>query len=156
MAEYWYHGEAHYKIDANLRKTCRPLTIQHFVDLGVGVGEQRPFDLFHAGLRPRFAIGTAPFYGNRNGGIDVEGRGKLPVAGEIEDRPVAVDGRVEVQPVLPIGATADHRYVDGAHLGQALLAFRRYLEAPASFEPSFESVGASDGDSDSRRVMADA
>jgi pyruvate dehydrogenase E2 component (dihydrolipoamide acetyltransferase) len=65
------------------------------------------------------------------------------LAGEIEDRPVAVSGRVEVQPVLPIGATADHRYVDGAHLGKALSAFKRYLEAPSEFEPSFESALAS-------------
>jgi pyruvate/2-oxoglutarate dehydrogenase complex dihydrolipoamide acyltransferase (E2) component len=71
----------------------------------------------------------------------------MVLAGEIEDKPVAVDGRVEVQPVLPIGATADHRYVDGAHLGEALVAFRRYLEAPANFEPSFDYSSASDGDS---------
>jgi pyruvate dehydrogenase E2 component (dihydrolipoamide acetyltransferase) len=61
----------------------------------------------------------------------------LVLAGEITDKPVAVAGRVEVEPVLPIGATADHRYVDGAHLGEALAAFRRYLESPAEFEPPF-------------------
>jgi pyruvate/2-oxoglutarate dehydrogenase complex dihydrolipoamide acyltransferase (E2) component len=80
----------------------------------------------------------------------------MVLAGEIEERPVAVDGRVEVQPVLPIGATADHRYVDGAHLGQALSAFRRYLEAPAHFEPSFESSSAIGADAGAPLATADA
>lgn len=59
----------------------------------------------------------------------------LVLVGEIQDRPVAVAGRVEVRPVVPISATIDHRYVDGAQLGRALRAFRGYLEAPAAFEP---------------------
>jgi pyruvate dehydrogenase E2 component (dihydrolipoamide acetyltransferase) len=59
----------------------------------------------------------------------------LILAGEISEQPVVVDGRVEAQPALPITATVDHRYVDGADLGQALAAFRAYLEAPAAFEP---------------------
>jgi pyruvate/2-oxoglutarate dehydrogenase complex dihydrolipoamide acyltransferase (E2) component len=62
------------------------------------------------------------------------------LAGEIEPRPVAVEGRVEVQPVLPLGVTADHRYVDGAHLGEALKAFRGYLEAPGDFEPEMPAA----------------
>ena len=60
----------------------------------------------------------------------------LVLAGEIGDRPVAVDGRVEVRPIIPISATIDHRYVDGAHLGRALKAFRTYLADPAAFEPA--------------------
>lgn len=62
----------------------------------------------------------------------------LVLASEIVDRPVAVAGRVEVRPVLPLTVTIDHRYVDGAHLGRALAAFRAYLAAPASFEPVYE------------------
>jgi len=58
----------------------------------------------------------------------------IVVAGEIRDQPVAIDGRVEVRPVLPITASVDHRYVDGPQLGQALTAFRAYLEAPLAFE----------------------
>ena len=60
----------------------------------------------------------------------------LVLAGEITDRPVVVDGRVEVRPIIPISATIDHRYVDGAHLGRALKAFRTYLADPAAFEPA--------------------
>lgn len=60
----------------------------------------------------------------------------LILAGEISEQPVVVDGRVEPQPILPITATVDHRYVDGSDLGQALAAFRAYLQAPAAFEPT--------------------
>jgi hypothetical protein len=70
----------------------------------------------------------------------------LVLAGEIADKPVAISGRVEVRPILPVTATIDHRYVDGAHLGRALHAFRAYLASPASFEPTFASEATqSDG-----------
>lgn len=61
------------------------------------------------------------------------------VAGEIADKPVAIDKRVEVRPMLPISATIDHRYVDGWHIGRLLRPFRAYLESPADFEPAFAS-----------------
>jgi pyruvate dehydrogenase E2 component (dihydrolipoamide acetyltransferase) len=58
----------------------------------------------------------------------------IVLLGEIVDKPVAVAGRVEVRPVLPITATIDHRYADGADLGRGLKAFREYLENPSAFE----------------------
>jgi pyruvate dehydrogenase E2 component (dihydrolipoamide acetyltransferase) len=60
----------------------------------------------------------------------------LVLVGEMSDKPVAIDGRVEVRPMLPITATIDHRYVDGAQIAKAMRAFRKYLEAPAAFEPA--------------------
>jgi pyruvate/2-oxoglutarate dehydrogenase complex dihydrolipoamide acyltransferase (E2) component len=62
----------------------------------------------------------------------------LVLAGEIMDKPMAVDKRVEVRPILPISVTIDHRYVDGWHIGQALAPFRAYLADPAAFEPSHD------------------
>jgi pyruvate/2-oxoglutarate dehydrogenase complex dihydrolipoamide acyltransferase (E2) component len=60
----------------------------------------------------------------------------LVLVGEITDRPVAIDGRVEVRPVLPLTATIDHRYADGWHISQLLRPFRAYLADPAAHEPS--------------------
>ena len=60
----------------------------------------------------------------------------LILVGEITDKPVAVDGRVEIRPMLPITATIDHRYADGWHIGQLLKPFRAYLADPAAFEPA--------------------
>lgn len=64
---------------------------------------------------------------------------KVPIlllVGEITDKPVAIDGRVEVRPMLPICATIDHRYADGWHIGQLLARFREYLADPRAFEPA--------------------
>ncbi len=58
----------------------------------------------------------------------------LLLVGAIEDKPVAVDGHVEVRPVLPITATIDHRYADGWHISQLMRVFREYLDAPDLFE----------------------
>lgn len=58
----------------------------------------------------------------------------LVLVGAVTDKPVVVDGRVEVRPILPITATIDHRFVDGWHVGRAMQTFRAYLESPATFE----------------------
>lgn len=59
----------------------------------------------------------------------------LVLVGAIVDKPVAVDGRVEVRPVLPITATIDHRFVDGWHIARAMRVFNAYLQSPSTFEP---------------------
>jgi pyruvate dehydrogenase E2 component (dihydrolipoamide acetyltransferase) len=60
----------------------------------------------------------------------------LVLVGEISDKPLAIDGKVEIRPVLPVTFTVDHRYVDGVHLGKALSAFREYSSDPFAFEPA--------------------
>jgi pyruvate dehydrogenase E2 component (dihydrolipoamide acetyltransferase) len=59
----------------------------------------------------------------------------LVLVGAVTEKPVAIDGKVEVRPILPITATIDHRFVDGWHIARAMKAFRGYLESPATFEP---------------------
>lgn len=59
----------------------------------------------------------------------------LVLVGTITDKPVVVDGKVEVRSTLPLTATIDHRYVDGWHIGRMMKTFRAYLESPATFEP---------------------
>lgn len=60
----------------------------------------------------------------------------IVLAGEIADKPVAINGRVEVRPVLPLTATIDHRYADGWHISQFIKPVRAYLADPAAFEPA--------------------
>lgn len=59
----------------------------------------------------------------------------LVLAGEIADKPVAIEGRVEVRPVLPLSATIDHRYADGWHIARMIQPVRAYLSAPEQYEP---------------------
>lgn len=60
----------------------------------------------------------------------------LVFAGQVQDKPVAVDGRVEVRPVLPLTASIDHRYVDGWHISRFHRALTDYLAHPEAHEPA--------------------
>ena len=55
----------------------------------------------------------------------------LIAVGEIKDKAVVIDGRIEVRPMVTIGVTMDHRQVDGKGASYMLKAFRRYLENPS-------------------------
>ena len=56
-------------------------------------------------------------------------------------KPVAVDGRVEVHPMLPLTATIDHRYADGWHISELFGPFRDYLADPAAHETEPPPIG---------------
>ena len=49
----------------------------------------------------------------------------------IQQRPVAVDGEVEVRPMMYLALTYDHRIVDGREAVQFLVAIKDLLEDPA-------------------------
>jgi len=66
----------------------------------------------------------------------------LVLVGEIAPKPWAVDGRVEVRPVLGLTATIDHRYADGWHISKLIEPFKAYLNAPAAFEPAVSELPA--------------
>lgn len=59
----------------------------------------------------------------------------LALVGEITPKPVAVDGRVEIVPMLPVSASVDHRFADGYQIAQWVKAVREYLSAPLEHEP---------------------
>lgn len=52
------------------------------------------------------------------------------LVGEIHDRAVVRDGQVVPRPILPIGATFDHRLLDGFQAGKLSARFRAILEHP--------------------------
>lgn len=52
--------------------------------------------------------------------------------GRVLDRPVAVNGEVVVRPVSVLVATADHRFVDGAHAGRLQSVVLGHLADPAT------------------------
>ncbi|MFO0550539.1 MAG: 2-oxo acid dehydrogenase subunit E2 [Polyangiaceae bacterium] len=58
----------------------------------------------------------------------------LVLVGEVTEKPVAVQGRVEIRPILPICATIDHRWVDGWHISKLMGSFKAYLADPSAFE----------------------
>src|SRR5262245_2577364 len=54
--------------------------------------------------------------------------------GQVEDRVVAEEGRAVVRPMISIGVTFGHRFMDGFQAGKMLQIFRGYLEDPATHE----------------------
>jgi pyruvate dehydrogenase E2 component (dihydrolipoamide acetyltransferase) len=50
--------------------------------------------------------------------------------GKIEDAPVAVDGKVEIHPMVKLTLSYDHRVVDGAPAARFLARIKEYLENP--------------------------
>lgn len=56
----------------------------------------------------------------------------LLTLGAITDKPIAVDGEARVRPVLPLGATFDHRVLDGFQAGHLAKRFAEILRAPST------------------------
>lgn len=54
--------------------------------------------------------------------------------GEIHDEPVAVNGKVEVRPVMEIGATLDERIADGAYMSKSVNLLEHILTHPDLLE----------------------
>lgn len=61
------------------------------------------------------------------------------LVGEVQDKPVAEGGRVVVRPVMTLGVTFDHRFMDGSQGGAMAQLFRDYLDDPVRFEPPHEA-----------------
>src|SRR5437870_5629432 len=56
------------------------------------------------------------------------------LVGEVQDRPVVEDGRVVARPIMTLGVTFDHRFMDGFQGGAMAQLFRAFLEDPARFD----------------------
>lgn len=50
---------------------------------------------------------------------------------KIQDRPVAVDGKVEIRPMMYLALSYDHRMIDGKEAVQFLVTIKELLEDPA-------------------------
>jgi pyruvate dehydrogenase E2 component (dihydrolipoamide acetyltransferase) len=54
--------------------------------------------------------------------------------GKIVEKPVIVDGKVEVKPLMTLSLSYDHRIVDGAPAAKFLQKIKHYMESPDTFE----------------------
>ena len=48
----------------------------------------------------------------------------------IKDKPVAIDGRVEIRPMMYLALTYDHRLLDGREAVTFLVKIKEYIEDP--------------------------
>ena len=51
---------------------------------------------------------------------------------KIQDRPMAIDGKVEVRPMMYVALSYDHRIIDGQHAVLFLVRVKELMEDPAS------------------------
>ncbi|WP_343910118.1 2-oxo acid dehydrogenase subunit E2 [Nocardioides aquiterrae] len=66
----------------------------------------------------------------------------LVLVGSVSPRPMAVEGRVVVRPMVTLTATFDHRYVDGRQAVSFARAIREYCAEPERFEPHLAGLRA--------------
>lgn len=57
----------------------------------------------------------------------------LLTVGAVQERPWVVDGQVVARPILPIGVTFDHRFVDGVHASQMAKEFKECFSHPEEY-----------------------
>lgn len=50
----------------------------------------------------------------------------------IKERPIAVNGKVEIRPMMYLALTYDHRLLDGREAVTFLVLIQKYLQDPAS------------------------
>jgi len=48
----------------------------------------------------------------------------------IFDKPLVIDGKIVIRPVMTISTTFDHRVTDGAPVGHFITLFKEYIENP--------------------------
>jgi 2-oxoglutarate dehydrogenase E2 component (dihydrolipoamide succinyltransferase) len=51
---------------------------------------------------------------------------------KIQDRPVAIAGKVEIRPMMYVALSYDHRIIEGQHAVQFLVRVKELIEDPAS------------------------
>ncbi len=98
--------------------------------------------------QPGFPLGSAFVSNVGSLGLDEGYLAPVPFArvplyvsiGAIRDEAVAVDGGVQVRPRVVIGATADHRLVDGAHAGRIARVLRDLLADPHRLDTSWANA----------------
>jgi pyruvate dehydrogenase E2 component (dihydrolipoamide acetyltransferase) len=57
----------------------------------------------------------------------------LLTIGAVKDRVVAIDGKVEIRPIMSIGVTFDHRLIDGVHAAQMSAEFKKCFAEPETY-----------------------
>ncbi|MCF8057740.1 MAG: 2-oxo acid dehydrogenase subunit E2 [Bacteriovoracaceae bacterium] len=57
----------------------------------------------------------------------------LLTVGAVTDKPVAIEGKVEIRPMLPIAVTFDHRLIDGVHAAQMASELKKCFREPETY-----------------------
>jgi pyruvate dehydrogenase E2 component (dihydrolipoamide acetyltransferase) len=98
------------------------------------------WNLTWAGM-PRDPFGSVMITNVGSLGIDVAWAPLVPytkvplllTVGAVQDRPWVVDGQVVVRPIMRIGVTFDHRFMDGVHAASMSRKFQKCFAEPEKY-----------------------
>ncbi|MEI8347939.1 MAG: 2-oxo acid dehydrogenase subunit E2 [Pseudomonadota bacterium] len=124
----------------NIMRSMPWFLMRYFLNLVSWLTYDVSLDLTWAGL-PRDPFGSVMITNVGSLGIDCAFAPLCPYTrvpilltiGAINDRPVAIDGRVEVRPMMSIGVTFDHRFMDGIHAAQMSKEFKNCFAQPEKY-----------------------
>lgn len=110
------------------------LKISSFMNYDLGI------NMRWAGM-PRDPFGSVMITNVGTMGVDVAWAPLVPytkvplllTVGAVKDRPWVVEGRVEVRPVLRVGVTFDHRFMDGVHAAAMSRKFHECFAEPEKY-----------------------
>ncbi len=122
---------------AQLLSKLPPFATRFAMKLGERLTYDFDMNLSKLGV-PYDAFGSAMITNVSNFGLTVGQAPLFPPSrtpicltiGAVRDAPAVVEGRVEVRPILTIGASFDHRVADGYQAGRMAKRFREVLEEP--------------------------
>jgi pyruvate/2-oxoglutarate dehydrogenase complex dihydrolipoamide acyltransferase (E2) component len=60
--------------------------------------------------------------------------------GKVEERPVVVDGEIQIRSIMPMAAAMDHRIIDGAQGGTLARGIKRRLKYPEKLNTAPEKT----------------
>lgn len=114
--------------------------VRHFLDLSSLLLYGLNLDLSLFGL-PKDPFGSAMITNVGGMGIDLAWAPLCPYTrvpllitiGAQKDRAVVVSGEVKVRPVIQIGVTFDHRFMDGVHAAEMSREFKKFFEEPEKY-----------------------
>lgn len=61
------------------------------------------------------------------------------LVGHVEERAIVVDGQIAARPMLTLGCTFDHRFLDGYQAGKMVDIIRAYMTDPEQYEGRLET-----------------
>lgn len=116
------------------------ILVRHFLDLSSFLLYVLNWDLSKFGL-PRDPFGSVMITNVGGMGIDLAWAPLCPYSrvpllltiGAQRDRVVAIDGQPQVRPVVQVGVTFDHRFMDGVHAAEMSRELKKFFAEPEQY-----------------------
>jgi 2-oxoglutarate dehydrogenase E2 component (dihydrolipoamide succinyltransferase) len=119
------------KVNAELQGN--ELIMKHYYDIGVAVNTEQGLVVPEELRGGTFTITNGGVFGSLNS-TPILNIPQVAILGmhKIQERPVAVDGEIQIRPMMYLALSYDHRIVDGADAVSFLVRIKELIEDPES------------------------